>query len=198
MKTNGIGNGAVYTAAGQTRTREEKTREGFAKSESEEKKAYVRRPPAATLGQVPVQEVFERMAGSGSSVYRALGELNNEGLSDHTEQRERAMEKVWQEYDRLLPEEEKAGSVEKTETKSEIIVKPDGSRVLVVTTITNGVVTSVQSMEISKPTDAPNESGEEGEAEGKQEGEETEETETSVQELGAVSQQLTGTASSGN
>lgn len=40
---------------------------------------------------------------------------------------------------------------EEPETKTEIIVKPDGSRVLVMTTSIGGMETSM-SMEISKPT----------------------------------------------
>lgn len=195
MKTSGIESGAAYTASGQARTREQKAKEGY--QAAEEKKVYVRRPPAASMGQVPVQEVFERMAANGSSVYRALSELEGSGLSDRTGQETQALEKIWQEYEQLLPEEEKAGNIEKTETESEIIVKPDGSRVLVVTTITNGVVTSVQSMEISKPTDAPNESGEEGASEEEQEGEASE-TEEAGQALGAMGQQLAGAASGGN
>lgn len=195
MKTTGIGGGAAYPASQQARKKEPDYPEGY--RPSKEKKVYVRRPLAASMGQVPVQEAFERMAASGNRVYRALSELEGYGLTDRTEQEKRGMERFLQEYEQNLPQEDKAGGVEKTETESEIIVKPDGSRVLVVTTITNGVVTSVQSMEISKPTDAPNESGEEGEAEGEQEGE-ADNTEDAGQELGAMSRQVAGQASGGN
>ncbi len=45
--------------------------------------------------------------------------------------------------------------IEKAKTESDIIVKPDGSRVLVVTTRVGGMETTM-SLEISKPTDMPN------------------------------------------
>ena len=50
---------------------------------------------------------------------------------------------------------EQAGSQE-SETTTEIIVKPDGSRVLVMTMSIGGMETTM-SLEISKPTEAPNE-----------------------------------------
>lgn len=45
---------------------------------------------------------------------------------------------------------------QESETKTEIIVKPDGSRVLVMTMSIGGMETTM-SLEISKPTEAPNE-----------------------------------------
>lgn len=61
------------------------------------------------------------------------------------------------EYEKILSDDElAAASGEKeTETKSDIIVKPDGSRVLVVTMNIGGMETTM-SLEISKPTDMPN------------------------------------------
>ncbi len=57
---------------------------------------------------------------------------------------------------------------EESRTDTNIIVKPDGSRVLVVTT-TIGDMETTMSLEISKPTDMPNGTSEEerGQAEGK-------------------------------
>lgn len=53
-------------------------------------------------------------------------------------------------------EEQKAGKTEEeSETDSKIIVKPDGSRVLV-TTVNMGGMKMVTSLEISKPTDLVN------------------------------------------
>ena len=46
--------------------------------------------------------------------------------------------------------------IEKAETDTDIIVRPDGSRVLVVTMSVGGMETTM-SLEISKPTDMPNE-----------------------------------------
>ena len=55
-------------------------------------------------------------------------------------------------------EVEQAGSQE-SETTTEIIVKPDGSRVLMMTMSIGGMETTM-SLEISKPTEAPNENSE--------------------------------------
>ncbi len=59
--------------------------------------------------------------------------------------------------ERVLPDEE-LDRVDRQEskTKTEIIVKPDGSRVLVMTMSIGGMETTM-SLEISKPTEAPNE-----------------------------------------
>lgn len=48
---------------------------------------------------------------------------------------------------------------QESESKTEIIVKPDGSRVLVMTMSIGGMETTM-SLEISKPTEAPNENSE--------------------------------------
>lgn len=53
-------------------------------------------------------------------------------------------------------EEERTASRQESKTKSDIIVKADGSRVLVITTDIAGMETAM-SLEISKPTEAPNE-----------------------------------------
>ena len=45
---------------------------------------------------------------------------------------------------------------QESDSKTDIIVKPDGSRVLVVTMSIGGMKTTM-SLEISKPTEAPNE-----------------------------------------
>lgn len=52
-------------------------------------------------------------------------------------------------------------NIEETETNTDIIVKPDGSRVLVVTMNMGGMETTM-SLEISKPTTMPNDSSEQG------------------------------------
>lgn len=58
--------------------------------------------------------------------------------------------KLMKEEKEIIQEEET-----KSETKSDIIVKPDGSRVLVMTLQIGGMASTV-SVEISKPTDFPN------------------------------------------
>lgn len=52
--------------------------------------------------------------------------------------------------------EDKRTKVEESTTDTDIIVKPDGSRVLVVTTNIGGMTTNM-SLRISEPTKAPNE-----------------------------------------
>ena len=52
------------------------------------------------------------------------------------------------------------GEKDNSKTDADIIVKPDGSRVLVVTMSIGGMETTM-SLEISKPTEMPNESREE-------------------------------------
>ncbi|MDE7253791.1 MAG: hypothetical protein K2O32_12730 [Acetatifactor sp.] len=59
--------------------------------------------------------------------------------------------------ERVLSDEESEQAVgQESESKTEIIVKPDGSRVLVMTMSIGGMETTM-SLEISKPTKAPNE-----------------------------------------
>ena len=59
----------------------------------------------------------------------------------------------------LEDEGREQASNQKSESKTEIIVKPDGSRVLVMTMSIGGMETTM-SLEISKPTEAPNENSE--------------------------------------
>ena len=64
-----------------------------------------------------------------------------------------------QEEDDVSDEELKQEDKQESESKTEIIVKPDGSRVLVMTMSIGGMETTM-SLEISKPTEAPNENSE--------------------------------------
>ena len=59
-------------------------------------------------------------------------------------------------YVNHVQEQEKKVSEEETETDTEVIVRPDGSRVLVVTVNIGGTSTTM-SMKISEPTEMPNE-----------------------------------------
>lgn len=64
------------------------------------------------------------------------------------------------EFERILSDEElEQVDRQESETQTDIIVKPDGSRVLVVTMSIGGMETTM-SLEISKPTEAPNENSE--------------------------------------
>ena len=58
--------------------------------------------------------------------------------------------------DLKLPVETERVDRQESKTKTEIIVQPDGSRVLVMTMSIGGMETTM-SLEISKPTEAPNE-----------------------------------------
>ena len=64
-----------------------------------------------------------------------------------------------QEDNDVSDEESKQEDKQESESKTEIIVKPDGSRVLVMTMSIGGMETTM-SLEISKPTEAPNENSE--------------------------------------
>ena len=61
-----------------------------------------------------------------------------------------------QEDNNVSDEELEQVDKQESESKTEIIVKPDGSRVLVMTMSIGGMETTM-SLEISKPTEAPNE-----------------------------------------
>ena len=61
-----------------------------------------------------------------------------------------------QEDNDVSDEELKQEDKQESESKTDIIVKPDGSRVLVITMSIGGMETTM-SLEISKPTEAPNE-----------------------------------------
>ena len=64
-----------------------------------------------------------------------------------------------QEDNDVSDEELKQEDKQESESKTEIIVKPDGSRVLVMTMRIGGMETTM-SLEISKPTEAPNDNSE--------------------------------------
>ena len=64
------------------------------------------------------------------------------------------------EFERILSDEElEQADKQESDSKTDIIVKPDGSRVLVVTMSIGGMETTM-SLEISRPTEAPNENSE--------------------------------------
>lgn len=71
------------------------------------------------------------------------------------EQKKRFTESIQSAEDKAEAKEEKRGEKGDTETDTDIIVMPDGSRVLVITMNMGGMQTSM-SLEISKPTALPN------------------------------------------
>ncbi|MEH2941650.1 hypothetical protein VSQ32_01985 [Lachnospiraceae bacterium KK002] len=106
-----------------------------------------------TAGQMFLPDIYNR----GNQKNRDITESRKKfSLEKPEEQREREKKSI---------SEENITS----ETDTDIIVKPDGSRVLVVTVHTGGMETTM-SLEISKPTDLPNESREEAERSGQDTG----------------------------
>lgn len=108
---------------------------------------------ADTTRQTSVLDIYNSMSKFGGNISKAVDTKSIEnaaGWEDWFKESENDYEKV------LSDEElEQAGSQE-SETKTEIIVKPDGSRVLVMTMSIGGMETTM-SLEISKPTKATNE-----------------------------------------
>ncbi len=66
---------------------------------------------------------------------------------------------IEQEDSGVTDEELEQADKQESESKTDVIVKPDGSRVLVMTMSIGGMETAM-SLEISKPTEAPNENSE--------------------------------------
>lgn len=69
--------------------------------------------------------------------------------------------KLHREFEEIAEEKALKKQLQEKETETDIIVKPDGSRVLVVTMNMGGMETTM-SLEISKPTTMPNDSSEQG------------------------------------
>ena len=97
---------------------------------------------ANTTHQASVLDVYHSM---GSVAKNASGWEDRFKKNGHDEE-----ERV------LADEESEQTADQESETNTEIIVKPDGSRVLVMTMSVGGMQTTM-SLEISKPTKAPNE-----------------------------------------
>ena len=89
--------------------------------------------PAGTRQNASVQDIYEALKSR----------VSNENVKE-------------QEDNAVSDEELEKVDRQESETKTDIIVKPDGSRVLVVTMSIGGMETTM-SLEISKPTEAPNE-----------------------------------------
>ena len=92
-------------------------------------------------------------------------EIMNAMAEGHIEAKDIAEYSKWEEYfeerglefERILSDEElEQVDKQESDSKTDIIVKPDGSRVLVVTMSIGGMKTTM-SLEISKPTEAPDE-----------------------------------------
>ncbi len=90
--------------------------------------------------------------GIETSSYRTwLSKCNSAKLLDVGAEPSKHFSNTW-----VLPDEEsEQADSQEPESKTDIIVKPDGSRVLVMTMSIGGMETTM-SLEISKPTKAPN------------------------------------------
>ena len=108
---------------------------------------------AHTTRQTSVLDIYNSMSKFGGNISKAVDTKSMENVADW----EDWFKESENDYEKVLSDEEleQAGNQE-SETKTEIIVKPDGSRVLVMTMSIGGMETTM-SLEISKPTKAPNE-----------------------------------------
>lgn len=107
---------------------------------------------ADTTRQTSVLDIYNSMSkfGNISKAVDTKSMENVAGWEDCFKESENDYEKV------LSDEELEQADSQESETKTEIIVKPDGSRVLVMTMSIGGMETTM-SLEISKPTKVPNE-----------------------------------------
>ena len=95
-------------------------------------------------------EIMDAMAG---------GYIEAKDIKEYSKW-EKYFEERGLEFERILSDEElEQVDKQESESKTDIIVKPDGSRVLVMTMSIGGMETTM-SLEISKPTEAPNENSE--------------------------------------
>lgn len=85
-----------------------------------------------------------------------VGTRQNTNVQDIYEAHKSTNPLMGQEDSAVSDEESEQVDRQESETKTEIITKPDGSRVLVMTMSIGGMETTM-SLEISKPTEAPNE-----------------------------------------
>ena len=89
----------------------------------------------------------------------AAGDIEAKDIKEYSKW-EKYFEERGLEFERILSDEElEQVDRQESESKTEIIVKPDGSRVLVMTMSIGGMETTM-SLEISKPTEALNENSE--------------------------------------
>lgn len=106
------------------------------------------------LGYLADYGVKSRKSISGKSYAEKAQEINISKKENPS--RQISLEDI---YDKMKQGKKE---IEKANTESDIIVKLDGSRVLVVTMCVGGMETTM-SLEISKPTDMPNETRQDGE-----------------------------------
>ena len=112
---------------------------------------YQQSLPAAgkILSQEELRQAYDSMGFKRANVIKAY---EDEVLKDEADLEEKNNTKKATEK-----KTEKKTEKEESQTETDIIVKPDGSRVLVVTTNVGGMETTV-SLKISEPTDMPNDS----------------------------------------
>ena len=129
MSVNGIGYN--YYQSNVAADRHNKSRVGQFYPQKQETEVSA---PEDTRQNANVQDIYKALKSKNP----LLGQEDDDDVSD---------------------EESKQKDKQESESKTEIIVKPDGSRVLVMTMSIGGMETTM-SLEISKPTEAPNENSE--------------------------------------
>lgn len=109
-----------------------------------------------TEKQLSVMDIFYRLNRPGKEIAKAADAalLRRQEAEKETETKQLELQRSG--------EEREQNDVPESETRTDIIVKPDGSRVLVVTMSVGGIETTM-SLEISKPTALQNEKGNEQE-----------------------------------
>lgn len=113
---------------------------------------------ASITQRTSVMDIYNSMSRFAGSITKAEGAKISE---EEKKLKENDDEKV------VSDEELEQADNQESETKTDIIVKPDGSRVLVVTMSIGGMETTM-SLEISKPTDTLNETANQEVADDKQ------------------------------
>lgn len=110
-----------------------------------------------TEKQLSVMDIFYRLNRPGKEIAKAADAalLRRYEAEKETETEQQELQ--------TSGEEREQKDIQESETRTDIIVKPDGSRVLVVTMSVGGIETTM-SLEISKPTALQNESRNEQES----------------------------------
>lgn len=109
------------------------------------------------IGYLAGYEVKSRKGTSGKSFPEKIEDKNVKNVAEKEDvSKSASLEDI---YDKMKQGKKE---IEKAETDTDIIVRPDGSRVLVVTMSVGGMETTM-SLEISKPTDMPNQIRQDGE-----------------------------------
>lgn len=151
-------NAAVSSGAGKTKVGEQpEARSKAYGSMTEYTKTMQERYRTGTEKQLSVMDIFYRLNRPGKEIAKAADAalLRRYEAEKETETEQQELQ--------MSDEGKEQKGIQESETRTDIIVKPDGSRVLVVTMSVGGIETTM-SLEISKPTALQNESRNEQES----------------------------------